>query len=272
MNSDHRPFLRFMAKTGYYIDAPVTAADCRLMYVLEGRGRFATENQSFELAPHTLIYYPPGVPYHAHFDSAAPRLFYTVNFDFTRQWHTLGVQPPTPLPAPAPKIIGGVPTAAAGVFGRAVGVADAVWAQEWLESMWREYSRRERGHAPAQESFLCLLLVELWRRVSAAAQNPLVEQIKKAVREEPSLNIQRLAARLNYHPYYLNAVFKKQEAQTLHRYIAAERLAAAKTLITSTEQPLESIALQCGFTSQSHMTAAFKQVYRISPAFLRRHM
>ena len=81
------PFVRYIAKTAYYINNTVTARDCRILYILEGYGTFESQGQNYALAPHTLLYYPYGIPYRisAGNDNKS-MLFFTVNFDFTQDY------------------------------------------------------------------------------------------------------------------------------------------------------------------------------------------
>ena len=86
------------------------------------------------------------------------------------------------------------------------------------------------------------------------------------------INIKELAAVLNYHPFYLNEIFKKNEGITLHKYLIQQRLIKAYELISTTQMPLIDIADICGFSSQSHFSSVFKNTYRITPGKLRRQI
>jgi AraC family transcriptional regulator len=56
---------------------------------------------------------------------------------------------------------------------------------------------------------------------------------------------------------------------TLHKYIFRQRLIKAYELVNTTDKSLEEIAEMCGFSSQSHLSTAFKKEYGISPGKLR---
>lgn len=55
-----------------------------------------------------------------------------------------------------------------------------------------------------------------------------------------------------------------------HRWLLLKRLSRAKRLIVGTSEPLAEVAAACGFSSQSHLTAAFRQATGTTPARLRR--
>jgi transcriptional regulator GlxA family with amidase domain len=56
---------------------------------------------------------------------------------------------------------------------------------------------------------------------------------------------------------------------TPHAYIAEQRVQAARRLIADGRMPLAEIALECGFSHQSHLGSAFKKVLGLSPGAYR---
>jgi AraC-like DNA-binding protein len=64
---------------------------------------------------------------------------------------------------------------------------------------------------------------------------------------------------------YLTQVFQQVEALPLYRYQLRLRLARALDLLAEYDD-LTSLALQLGFSSHSHFTAAFRQTYGRSPS------
>jgi AraC family transcriptional regulator len=54
-----------------------------------------------------------------------------------------------------------------------------------------------------------------------------------------------------------------------HRYLMERRIERAKRLLATTKQPLASIAVACGFASQSHMTEHVRRFCGTTPARLR---
>ncbi|WP_323846972.1 helix-turn-helix domain-containing protein [Microbulbifer magnicolonia] len=47
------------------------------------------------------------------------------------------------------------------------------------------------------------------------------------------------------------------------------RLAQARKLLTLSEMPIARIAQECGFSSQSHLTASFRGAHAVTPAQFR---
>lgn len=73
-----------------------------------------------------------------------------------------------------------------------------------------------------------------------------------------------IAAEIGGSPVYLTQAFAQVEGVPLYRYQLRLRLARALDLVTRHED-LSALALELGFSSHSHFTAAFKQAYGRSP-------
>ncbi|WP_162150293.1 helix-turn-helix domain-containing protein [Asticcacaulis sp. AC460] len=67
----------------------------------------------------------------------------------------------------------------------------------------------------------------------------------------------------------LTCVFRDCYGLTVTAYIYGRRLDLAKRLVTRTSSPLAEIASQSGFSSQAHMTAAFRKVFGTTPGAMR---
>jgi AraC family transcriptional regulator len=84
------------------------------------------------------------------------------------------------------------------------------------------------------------------------------------------LSIADLAQVAGMSPYYLMRMFKKSMHITLRQYIIQTRIDRAKELLRSRELSISDIALECGFTSQSHFTNVFRQITDTTPNIYRR--
>jgi AraC family transcriptional regulator len=84
------------------------------------------------------------------------------------------------------------------------------------------------------------------------------------------LSIIDLAQVAGMSPYYFLRLFKKSMHITPRQYIIQIRLDRAKELLRSRELSIADIALQCGFTSQSHFTNVFRQIAKTTPKIYQR--
>jgi AraC-like DNA-binding protein len=78
-----------------------------------------------------------------------------------------------------------------------------------------------------------------------------------------------IAAKVGGSPVYLTQAFQEVEGMPLYRYQLRLRLARALDLVTDCED-VAALALDLGFSSHSHFSAAFRQVYGRTPTAFRR--
>lgn len=79
----------------------------------------------------------------------------------------------------------------------------------------------------------------------------------------------QIAREVGVSPVYLTQVFQQVEAMPLYRYQLRLRLARALDLLGEYHN-LTSLALELGFSSHSHFSAAFRQAYGRTPAEFQR--
>ncbi len=87
---------------------------------------------------------------------------------------------------------------------------------------------------------------------------------------EQALTIDTLAAKAGMSPALFRKRFTDTTGMPVHSYVLKERVERACELIDECNLPLASIAAQCGFSSQSHMTKIFRRELGITPAERRR--
>lgn len=79
-----------------------------------------------------------------------------------------------------------------------------------------------------------------------------------------------LAREANMSPRHLSRVFKKVTGQTLSERHRERQMQRAAVLIR-TDRPLAEIALECGFSAQSHFTTAYRRYFGRTPHQSRRN-
>jgi AraC-like DNA-binding protein len=70
--------------------------------------------------------------------------------------------------------------------------------------------------------------------------------------------------------FHLARVFRRQTSMTLHAYRQALRLRHSVDRLAQPGADLTQIALDLGFSSHSHFTAAFHRAFGVTPSALRR--
>ncbi|MEM8822134.1 MAG: AraC family transcriptional regulator [Pseudomonadota bacterium] len=79
-----------------------------------------------------------------------------------------------------------------------------------------------------------------------------------------------LARLIDMNVYGFSRAFRAATGMSPHQYLTDRRIARIKVLLETTDEPLASIALDCGYSSQSHMTAAFTKHVGVPPGAWRR--
>lgn len=272
MNFNINPFVRYAAKSTYFIrNNYVVARDCRILYIISGNGLFKSQEQTYRLSPKTFIYYPYNTPYQIISDTEDDMLFYTINFDFNFNFSDVKTMVPSLVQNHNPEnALQSIDTSLSKIYSEILYLPDTLWAEKYIESIYNETLKKSIGYEMIQSSYMRIILLNIYRStVNNKSSNSLCSQIKELIRRNLELNNKSLAKLINYHPFYLNDIFKKYEGQTLHKYIVQQRALKAYELITTTKIPLEEIAVMCGFSSQSHLSTVFKSIYGTSPGQLR---
>jgi AraC-like DNA-binding protein len=79
------------------------------------------------------------------------------------------------------------------------------------------------------------------------------------------LSLEALSDLFNYTPIYFHKLFKASTGKTLHEYVEEQRIKRSIELMLSTEMTLTQIAYECGFSSQSYFSYAFKKKMAYPP-------
>ncbi len=79
------------------------------------------------------------------------------------------------------------------------------------------------------------------------------------------LSLEALAARASFSPVHFHNCFKRSTGRTLRSFVEEERLARAVNLLIGTDMTLAEIAYECGFSSQSYFSYAFRRKMGMTP-------
>lgn len=143
----------------------------------------------------------------------------------------------------------------------------------WLMSrLFREY-KEMRGCSPLTVEGLVLEMLALTASGQAAEKGPppwlsrVVDLLHSRFRQNLTLN--EVAAEANVHPIHLSRVFRKFHGQAVGDYVHGLRVQFATRQLCRAEITLAEIALQAGFSDQSHFTRVFKQLTGRTPGEFR---
>ena len=139
------------------------------------------------------------------------------------------------------------------------------------------HSLREKIAEPLEAEGLALTLMQraLGPRTTHAAgasfgRQRLVDRVKLVLASDLARRwtLAEIAAEVRGSPVYLTQVFQQVEGLPLYRYQLRLRLARALDLIAQYDD-LTALSLDLGFSSHSHFSASFRQMYGRSPSEFR---
>jgi len=91
-------------------------------------------------------------------------------------------------------------------------------------------------------------------------------------RLEADLTLQELASEVGYSRSHFLRMFHATTGMTPHRYVLKRRVERARQQLEQVEQSIAEVAFRCGFSSQAHLTLAFRKEFGITPAEYRRQL
>ena len=75
----------------------------------------------------------------------------------------------------------------------------------------------------------------------------------------------QVARVFGYHPIYLSSLVKEKTGKTLHSIILEERVRLARRFLRFTDNSVEQIAFNTGFSSRNHFCTTFRRIVGVSP-------
>jgi AraC family transcriptional regulator len=70
--------------------------------------------------------------------------------------------------------------------------------------------------------------------------------------------------------YHFARRFKETVGESPHAYVLSRRLARAQHMLRRRDSSLVDVAAACGFSSQAHLTTAFRNAFGATPNTYRR--
>jgi AraC family transcriptional regulator len=131
------------------------------------------------------------------------------------------------------------------------------------------------------ESLTQVLVIHLLRHYSTLTQ-PIASQNNSFTRTQlqqaidyihthlnRDLSLAELSSVVNISPTYFASLFKQEMGISPHQYVIQQRVEQAKLMLSKTDLAIADIALQVGFSSQSHLTQQFKRFTGMTPKQIR---
>jgi AraC-like DNA-binding protein len=105
------------------------------------------------------------------------------------------------------------------------------------------------------------------RGLTHAQQQYVIDYIHTHLDQD--LSLVEIAKVINISPTYFASLFKRAIGISPHQYVIQQRVERAKVMLSKTDLAIADIALQVGFSSQSHLTQQFKRRTGMTPKQVR---
>lgn len=94
-----------------------------------------------------------------------------------------------------------------------------------------------------------------------------IERVIKYIKENltEDLSLEKLSALAGFSPIYFHNSFKSATGMTVREYVEEQRIKKAVNILVTTDKTLTSVAYECGFSSQSYFSYAFKRKMKLTP-------
>jgi AraC-like DNA-binding protein len=110
------------------------------------------------------------------------------------------------------------------------------------------------------------------KQVSPLPRHILRRVIERMRNLDTGLSLQMLAKESGYSRVHFVRMFRAATGHSPHNYLLRLRLDRARELLVSPTLSLTDIALECGFSSHSHLSRVFRQVLGATPSQYRRNL
>ena len=108
-----------------------------------------------------------------------------------------------------------------------------------------------------------LILRDRIKRSNYKAIEKAIKYIKENLTSD--LSLEAIANQAGFSPVHFHNVFKASTGKTLHEYVEEQRIKKAANMLITTDYTLAEIAYECGFSSQSYFSYAFKRKMNKTP-------
>ena len=125
----------------------------------------------------------------------------------------------------------------------------------------RDYLGAEMGLGIRREAVGDILVTD--NGCAMAVIRSVAGYIKENLTED--LSLKKLSQFAGFSPIHFHNCFKASTGITLHEYVEEQRIKKAANMLITTDYTLAEIAYECGFSSHSYFSYAFKRKMNKTP-------
>jgi AraC-like DNA-binding protein len=277
LQKDIKPFVRKALINVWvgmkYNDVFIKTRDCRLFYVMSGKGGIEIGGVKYPLSAGSLVLFQSGTEY--RWDVGDMKLC-IINFDYTFVAENI-TKSSSPIASKDFNNSGFAPIYEfldINCLNNHIVLNGAFSIGEKIKELTIENSIKDAFSKEYTSSLLKNIILNIARIASettntktksdAALAKGVIEYIQNHLTE--NINNEDIANYMNFNISYLNRVFKKYTKMTIHAFLLERRLELAMEKLKTETISVSEIALSSGFTDIPHFTKIFKKYVGKTPS------
>ena len=277
LQKDIKPFVRKALINVWvgmkYNDIFIKTRDCRLFYVMSGKGGIEIGGVKYPLSAGSLVLFQSGTEY--RWDVGDMKLC-IVNFDYTFVAESI-TKSSSPIASKDFNNSGFAPIYEfldINCLNNHIVLNGAFSVGEKIKELTIENSIKDAFSKEYTSSLLKNIILNIARLASettntktksdAVLAKGVIEYIQNHLTE--NINNEDIANYMNFNISYLNRVFKKYTKMTIHAFLLERRLELAMEKLKTETTSVSEIALSSGFTDIPHFTKIFKKYVGKTPS------
>lgn len=252
---------KFVAPSEHWRHMNRILLDYELVVVTSGTLYISNEEQQFPISLGEYLLLPPLSPQYGYKSSDCS--FYWLHFSTE---HPVRVATDVSCAPDADEIV--IPQS-----GTLTTVEKMIVLMKQLQDCVRGYNEQTLNNYMATT-----ILCELYNQVAAHRiehNHPKQEQLYNDIvdyikwRQSEPLKVSQIAAHFSYNEKYLSHLFRKKAGISLKQYMLTQKMELAKFLLTDTNQKINEISFQLGYTDSHNFMKSFKKIVGLTPTEFR---
>jgi len=245
---------------GDWHSVPHTHNYTELFYIVDGKGQFLIEDQTFPVNVNNLVIINPNVSHTEDSLNAQPLEYIVLGID--------GVELATTQNSNGEFCI--------------LDHFESVEIAGCLRNILREMEQKNTGYEDICQAYMEILIIRLMRSTSLAV--PAEPQLASGNRQcaavkryidlhfKEALTLEQLAEDAHMNKYYLSHAFKREYGVSPINYMISRRIEESKYLLAETDLSMSQIAQLLGFSSLSYFSQTFRRTQSVSPMEYRQNV
>lgn len=280
---DIRPFVRQAIVTNISCNTKedvfyeLQSSDCRLFYIISGKGSMTIEGETYRLSPGCTLLFKAGTKYVWQPMSDEAIDFIALNFDYTHNFKHIS-KPFHPVHSDRfgeKDILEDHYFTDSDFLNYPIVIENLVSVESRLRLMTTEFNvANDYCLDELLSSILKSVIISIIREKSITRDDEsnrelaLTRSIIQYIQSnyENDISYESLAENFYMNPVYMNRIFKKNTGTSIHAFIVNYRINMAMELLRSSNISVREIAFATGFTDIPHFGKTFKKITGVSPA------